>query len=162
MRDTVHLVPSPVAIEMEITIDAPPEAVWEHLVDWENLGRWMTEASDFRVLSSQREGIGVVAEATIRIGFIRTTDRIRVTRWDPPRLLGLEHLGWVKGEGVMRPVPLDSRTLLRWREALIGPPIGPKGVLGALGIRLWKPMMRRRFLRDLRLLKILVEADSSD
>lgn len=149
-------------IEMEITIDAPPEAVWKHLVDWENLGRWMTEASDFRVLSAQREGIGVLAEATIRIGFIRAADSIQVNQWDPPHLLGLEHLGWVKGEGVMQPTPHDSKTLLRWRETLLGPPIGPWGILGAIGIRLWKPIMRRRFLRDLRLLKILVEADSTD
>jgi hypothetical protein len=148
-------VPEPIAIEMETVIEAPPSVVWGYLVDWERLDRWMTEATNFRVVSPQREGLGVVAEATIRIGFIKTTDRIRVTGWNPPHLLRLEHLGWVKGEGLMEPLPHSEATFLRWLE-LLKP---PWGIVGAIGLRLWKPIMRRRFVRDLRLLKIWVESE---
>ena len=143
---------------METFINAPPEIIWDYLVDWEGLDRWMKEASNFKVNTPHREGLGVVAEATIRIGFMKTTDRIQVTRWGPPHLLGLEHLGWVKGEGIMElhPGSLDgSATRLRWKETLIP----TWGAVGALGIRLWKPLMRRIFVRDLRLLKTLVESD---
>lgn len=145
------------SIELEMTIDinAPPSMVWPYLVDWERLGSWMLEASEFRVLTDHSEGVGVVAEATIRIGPISTVDRIQVTVWEPPALLELEHVGWVKGHGVMESHALDAATRLHWKERLIP----PWGALGALGIRVWKPMMRRTFLRDLQALKALVESD---
>src|SRR3989440_7895002 len=44
-----------VVVEVSIEIAAPPEAVWDRLVDWENLGLWMKEARDFRVISPERE-----------------------------------------------------------------------------------------------------------
>jgi hypothetical protein len=143
------------AIEIQNSIDiaAPPEAVWPHLVDWESLGLWMAEASDFRVTSEHREGLGVEAEATIRIGGIKTRDTIRVTRWEPPEVLVIEHLGWVKGEGVLWCLRSPAGTHLWWLERL-RPPLGP---LGVTGIRLFKPLMRRIFRRDLSLLKQLVE-----
>ena len=49
-----------------------------------------------------REGVGVVAAATVRIGGISTRDRIRVDAWEPERHLGIEHLGWVGGRGDLR------------------------------------------------------------
>jgi uncharacterized membrane protein len=145
----------PIKIEVSILIEAPPEVVWPYLVDWERLDRWMKEASNIRVVSAHREGIGVVAEADIRIGFIRTVDRIQVSRWNPPHELGLEHLGWVKGAGLMEAMSRDNRTLLRWTETFSP----PWGSLGALGMRLWKPVMRRIFAQDLRLLQMMVEAE---
>lgn len=146
---------SAVDLEMTIDIDAPPSVVWPYLVDWERLGRWMLEASEFRLLTTHREGEGVLAEAVIRIGPISTIDRIRVTEWSPPSLLRLEHLGWVRGSGVMESHSHDGGTHLVWKERLIP----PWGVLGALGVRAWKPLMRRTFVKDMRALKKLVESD---
>jgi hypothetical protein len=87
-------------VEISKNIDAPPEVVWHYLVDWERLGNWMKEASKFRVTSPHREGVGVEADAIIRIGWLSTIDPIRVARWEPPELLEIEHRGWVKGTGV--------------------------------------------------------------
>lgn len=138
---------------MSVRIEAPPEVVWPYLVDWENLDLWMIEGHGFKVTSEHREGLGVTAEATIRIAGISTTDPVRVTRWDPPEVLEISHQGWVAGEGLMLCKPAPWGTFLFWKETLHP----PMGILGAVGLRLFKPIMRRTFERDLRLLKDLVE-----
>lgn len=145
----------PIEIEVAGDIGAPPETVWPYLVDWERLHRWMKEGSSFRVTSPHREGLGVEAEATIRIGGLTTTDPIRVVRWEPPQVLEVEHRGWVRGSGLMRCVRTGSGTRVEWRETLL-PPLGP---LGAAGLRAWRPLMQRTFRRDLELLKALVESE---
>ena len=142
----------PVTIVTEIDLPRPPAKVWPHLVDWERLDRWMAEASDFVVLGDRREGVGVEAEATVRIGGIRTRDRIRVTRWEPPTILEMDHLGWVRGRGYMELNPSEAGTHLFWREEL-SPPLG---ALGRLGLRIYTPLLRRVFRRDLRLLRDVV------
>jgi len=146
-----------VVIEMSQTVPGPPEVVWELITDWEHQGDWMLEASDFVVVSDEREGIGVEAEATIRIGGITTRDRVRVVGWEPGRRLAIRHQGWVTGTGEMFLTPLgDDRTHVFWREELEA----PLGVLGVVGLTAFKPLMRRLFQRDLRILASLVRARS--
>jgi uncharacterized protein YndB with AHSA1/START domain len=147
----------PVAIEMAETLPGPPDVVWELITDWEHQDDWMMEASNFVVTSEQREGVGVEAEATIRIGGITTRDRVRVIDWDPNRHLAIEHYGWVSGVGHIYLTPLEeARTHLFWREELF-PPIG---VLGAIGMTALRPVMGKLFRRDLRILASLVRARS--
>ena len=134
---------------------AGPDVIWELITDWEHQDDWMLEASDFVVVSDVREGVGVEAEATIRIGGISTRDRIRVAEWDPPRRLVIEHLGWVTGRGIIELTPVaGERTHVAWREEL-GPPLG---LAGALGMTAFKPLMARVFRRDLRILAGLARA----
>lgn len=144
----------PLVFSMEIELPRPPEAVWPYLVDWEGLDRWMREASGVRVIGDRREGVGVVAEARIRIAGIATRDTIRVSRWEPPAILEVEHLGWVKGSGYMELGTTEHGSHLFWRETL-RPPLG---LLGRLGMRLLSPVMRRIFRRDLEALRSLVES----
>lgn len=145
-----------VSIVSTTQIRRRPLAVWPYLVDWERLDRWMQEARDFRVMGAQREGVGTEAEATVRIAGITTRDRIRVSRWEPPYVLELEHLGWVTGRGYMELTPGEAGTDVFWREELDP----PWGILGRIGMRLMRPVMRRTFRRDLRLLKDLVEEET--
>ncbi len=148
----------PVVIENDIDLPAPPDVVWELITDWEHQDDWMLEATDFEVIGDQREGVGVRAVATISIGGIKTRDEIRVSRWEPPTRLAIDHLGWVQGTGELRMTPLLAfgtregvpSTHLYWREELHPP--APLGALGALGLTLFKPLMRRIFARDLRIL----------
>lgn len=145
----------PVTIELAQTVPGPPSVVWELITDWEHQNDWMLEARDFKVISEQREGVGVEAEATISIGGITTTDVVRVVGWEPDRRLAIEHRGWVSGHGEIHLTPLGSdRTHIFWREEL-EPPIG---VLGALGLTAFKPLMTRVFRRDLKVLAGLVRA----
>jgi hypothetical protein len=116
----------------------------------------MLEANDFQVTSDHREGVGVTAEATITIAGIKTRDPVRVSRWEPPEVLEILHLGWVGGSGLMRCIESDSGTLIEWTEVLKP----PWGFIGGLGLRIVKPLMRRIFDRDLRLLKQMVESES--
>jgi hypothetical protein len=90
--------------------------VWTLITDWERQGDWMLEARDFVVTSAHRKGVGVEAEATVRIGGITTRDRVRVTGWDPPRRLSLQHVGWVTGTGDLILIPVGaSETRVVWR-----------------------------------------------
>jgi carbon monoxide dehydrogenase subunit G len=141
-------------IEVAETMPGPPELVWSLITDWEHQGDWMLEASDFEVIGPRREGVGVEARATVRIAGIRTHDVVRVSMWEPPRLLVIDHLGWVRGAGEIQLAPIVEGTRVRWRETLFGPRrLGP---VGRLGLRLAAPLMRRIFRRDLRVLRSLV------
>lgn len=145
----------PVVLEMAETLPGPPDVVWRLLTDWEHQDDWMLEASDFVVTSEVREGVGVEAEATIRIAGISTRDKVRVVGWEPEHRLAIEHLGWVSGRGEMFLTKLGGdRTHLFWREHL-HPPLG---FAGALGISAFKPVMYRIFKRDLKVLAGLVRA----
>jgi hypothetical protein len=128
--------------------------VWPYLVDWERLDRWMREIRDVRVTTPFREGVGVEARATVQIAGFTTQDRVRVTRWEPPWILEIAHLGWVKGTGYMELSPAEDGCGLFWREQLI-PPWGP---FGRVGMRILRPAMRRVFASDLEELRKLVEA----
>jgi hypothetical protein len=144
---------TPVVVELEVQLDRTPDVVWRAVTDWERQGEWMLEASDFLVVSSAREGVGVEAEATVRIAGISTRDTIRVDTWEPERHLGIVHLGWVKGRGDLRLEASGPGTHLRWREEL-QPPLG---VLGAVGLRAFRPLLVRTFRRDLRELAAFVK-----
>lgn len=145
----------PTVLEMGAILPGPPAVAWRLITDWEKQGDWMLEARDFVVTSEQREGIGVTAEATVRIGGITTRDRATVTSWEPERLLGISHEGWVSGRAEMLLTPLDgSRTHILWTEALRP----PWGLVGAIGLSAFKPLMRRVFERDLSVLARLTAA----
>jgi hypothetical protein len=146
-----------VLIEVAETMPGPPEVVWELITDWEHQGDWMLEASDFVVLSDIREGVGVRAEATVRIGGITTRDPVEVVAWEPNRHLAIAHGGWVSGRGDIYLTALaPARTHVFWREQLY-PPLGALGVTGMMAFR---PLMKRIFERDLRVLASLVRVRS--
>ena len=150
---------TPIDIQTSILIAASPDEVWKWLVDWERLHLWMLEASDFKVTSSHREGLGVTALATIRIAGIRTTDPVEVVAWEPPTKLMIAHKGWVKGSGLMICEPVATGpTRLDWLESL-QPPLG---IVGRLGLLTLRPRMRSIFQRDLAKLKELVEGGESN
>jgi uncharacterized protein YndB with AHSA1/START domain len=142
----------PVTIEMAQTMHATPAVVWRLITDWEHQSDWMLEASDFVVTSEQREGVGVEAEATIKIGGISTRDKVRVVGWEPEHRLAIRHMGWVSGVGEIFLTPIGTdRTHVFWREEL-EPPVG---MAGALGLTAFKPLMKRIFQRDLQVLAAL-------
>ncbi|MCI0689329.1 MAG: SRPBCC family protein [Sporichthyaceae bacterium] len=151
--------PKDVTVTVEDTLPGPPALVWRLITDWERQGDWMLEARDFVVTSPHREGVGVEAEATVRIGGLTTRDRVRVIGWEPPRRLEIEHLGWVVGTGelVLHPVADGTQTRLVWRESFRNPRLG---FIGRLGLLAFRPLMRRIFRRDVRALAELVRAAS--
>ena len=141
-------------IVTRIDIRRSAETVWRYLVDWEGLPRWMGDARDVHVTGT-REGVGAEVVATIRIGGMVTKDPIRVTRWEPPAILEIAHLGWVKGRGYMELSPTEDGVQLFWREELIP----PWGVIGRAGLRMYSPLLRRTFRKDLQRLKEIAERE---
>jgi uncharacterized protein YndB with AHSA1/START domain len=142
----------PTVLEMGATLPGPPEVVWRLITDWERQGDWMLEARAFVVTTPFREGVGVEGEATVSIGGITTRDRVVVTRWEPNRRLTIEHKGWVSGVGEMVLTEVGpGSTHLFWREELHP----PMGILGAIGMSAFRPLMQRIFDRDLKVLASL-------
>ncbi|MGH2760194.1 MAG: SRPBCC family protein [Actinomycetota bacterium] len=145
----------PVTVRTTVDLAGPRELVWELLTDWERQADWMLEMSDVVVTSRHREGVGVEALATVRIGGISTRDVIRVDVWEPPHRLGLAHEGWVRGRGDMELTPTpDGNTHLDWTESLVP----PRGAVGTLGLSLFRPLLARTFKRDVRVLSELVRS----
>ncbi len=96
------------------TIAAPPAAVWPVLVDWAGQARWIPFTT-VRVVSDQREGLGVRCEALsgfwlgrLPVGLL---DRFTVTAWQPPTdaghgILEVLHTGpYFRGPGTFELVP---------------------------------------------------------
>jgi carbon monoxide dehydrogenase subunit G len=141
-----------IRIDTAGVLPAPPRVVWDLITDWENQGDWMLEATNFEVLSPQRQGVGVEAAATISIAGLIVRDRVRVSAWNPPERLEIRHLGWVTGRGEFQLTSVDGdSTRVVWREEL-EPPLG---ILGDVGMSVLKPVMSRIFRRDLRILASL-------
>lgn len=145
----------PVTVRTTVDLPGSRELVWELLTDWERQTDWMLEMSDVVVTSEHREGVGVAALATVRIGGISTRDVIRVDVWEPPRRLGMVHEGWVRGRGDMELTHTpEGHTRLDWTESLFP----PWGVVGAFGLNLFRPLLARTFQRDVRVLSELVRS----
>ena len=140
-------------IEVLETMPGPPEVVWELITDWEHQGDWMLEASDFEVIGEQREGWAWRrGDGPDR----RDPDaRPRAHRAvGAPRILVIDHLGWVKGSGEIQLAPIQGGTRMRWRETLFRP--SDAGSVRPDRLRAFRPWMRRIFRRDLRVLRSLV------
>jgi len=146
----------PVVVTLDADLPGPVALVWRLITDWEAQGEWMREASDFAVVTEAREGVGVEAEATVRLAGISTRDRVRVDVWEPERALGIVHLGWVSGRGDLHLEPVETGTRLHWREELHA----PLGMAGVLGLRLFRPLLVRTFRRDLRELAEIVRREA--
>ncbi|MDQ3343646.1 MAG: SRPBCC family protein [Actinomycetota bacterium] len=135
-------------VEVCVHIEAPPERVWDVLVDWENQPRWMVDARGVRVVSRHREGVGVVLHCpTNIIAGIVVTDVLVITEWQPQRRIGVRHDGWlIRGSGAFELAATAGGTRFTWREQ-IDAPLGPLGEVAARTLAV--PHVRRVFRRSL-------------
>jgi hypothetical protein len=132
-----------VIIRSDVVLPVPVEHAWDLLVRWEGQADWMRDADRIRVLTSRREGAGVVIAVKTRVlGVPLFTERMEVVAWEPPRRLRLAHGGLVRGIGEWRLTPVargDERgTRFTWEERLtLGVPL-----LGTLALAAYRPFMR--------------------
>jgi len=142
-----------VTLREEAVYAAPLEAVWEVLADWESQADWMPDVAWIRVLGPEREDGAQLEVRTKVFGLPATTDRVRVTVWDPPHELAVVHEGLVRGRGswVLEPVPPGTRLL--WTEELQL----PGGSAGDLAMRTYAPWQTAMLRRSLSNLRRLVE-----
>jgi carbon monoxide dehydrogenase subunit G len=130
-------------------IRAAPESVWEVLSDWEGQASWMPDVAWVKPLGAER-GLGARFEVRTRVfGVPLATDVMRVTAWDPPTRLRIEHVGVVRGVGEWRLAPTGHGTAFTWFESIrMPPPI--LGDVALLAYSPWQRWMLRRSIRNLR------------
>ena len=146
-------------VKASVLIDARPAEVWWVLEDIAGHVDWMVDAAEIRFTSSRPFGEGTTFECDTRLGPIRLTDRMEITRWAPGKAMDVVHSGVVTGEGGFRlRRARRRRTKVTWTEELrfpwwlggrVGAVVGGKTALAAI----WR--------RNLRNLKAKVEGGGS-
>ena len=84
--------------ELELTVEvaAPPDTIFHAMTDWERQSEWV-----FGTRVSVVEGDGRSVGSVIDAVTFGVSDRMRITRWDPPHAVEVRHLGRVvRGTGV--------------------------------------------------------------
>lgn len=110
-------------IEAHTHIEAPPERVWEVLLDWEGQSRWMQDAKDVEVLTEHREGLGVTlrVKTDIAAGIV-VTDDMTTVEWVEHQRIGMRHLGRIiQGVGAFELEPTPHGTYFTWWEEVAVP-----------------------------------------
>src|SRR5690348_5540731 len=127
------------AIRVEQTILASPEVVWAAISDISTHVRWMEDAVAIRFTSAAHSGVGATFDCETKLGPFRLTDRMVVTEWEPPRVLGIRHAGVVTGAGRFVLSPATAGTVFSWAEDLTFPLWMGAGLGGGAAA----PMLRR-------------------
>ena len=144
-----------VEVRTGVTIARARVPVWNVLVDVRRQPEWMRDALSVEMLTDGPLGVGSRMRVPTQIGLLRTVDLMEVTEFEPPALWTVVHRGIVTGEGSFTLSELDAgkSTRVEWRERL-APPLG---MIGRLGMTLFRPVLRRQFQSDLERLRHLCE-----
>lgn len=144
-------------LEVSVTAAAPRRVVWDVLTAWERQPEWMVDARSVEVLTPARTGVGVTIRCPTALFGVTVDDVMRVTAWDEPARLEVEHLGRIiTGSGGFELVEVAAGTTrIDWWEQ-VTPPFGAVGEAGASLLVL--PALRRIFARSLAGLARLAEA----
>jgi len=145
-----------VRISADTVLPVSREEAWGRLLAWEDQTAWMKDADSVRVLTSHREGVGVVVAVKTRVLNVPVfIERLEVTLWEPPRRLVMAHLGLVRGVGEWALQPAGGGTRLTWTEDLgLSVP-----VLGEIALLAYRPLMRRLMRASLANLRSLLESE---
>lgn len=142
-------------VSSSVVVDAPAEAVWAAVTDWERQDAWMLGTTT-RAEGEPGPGQRLAAfTGSFGIGFL---DSMVVTEWDPPRRVVVDHTGTiVRGLGIVEVEDLGADgCVLHWREELDL----PFGLAGRLGFPLVRPAFLAGVTASLRKLGRQVEARS--
>lgn len=131
-------------------VNAPPEQLWDALVDWDAHDQWM-------VATHARGGhaVGESIEAFTGVGRLGFLDTMTIVVWEPPHRAVVRHTGRVvRGSGSFEVRGLGSgRSRVVWSEWVDL----PFGVVGRLGWPLVRPLVRGGVTFSLRRLARYVE-----
>jgi uncharacterized protein YndB with AHSA1/START domain len=83
-------------LELSVQVAAPPATIFAAMTDWERQSEWVF-GTHVKVVAGDGKSVGSEIDA-VTFG---VSDRMRITRWDPPHAVEVEHLGKVvRGTGV--------------------------------------------------------------
>ncbi|SDK92934.1 Polyketide cyclase / dehydrase and lipid transport [Lentzea albidocapillata subsp. violacea] len=77
-------------LELTVQVAAPPDTIFRAMTDWERQSEWV-----FGTRVSVVEGDGRSVGSEIDAVTFGVSDRMRITRWDPPHAVEVVHLGRV-------------------------------------------------------------------
>jgi carbon monoxide dehydrogenase subunit G len=142
-------------LSVAVEIAAPPTDVWRVLEPIEHHVEWMSDAESITFTSATTRGVGTTFDCVTKIGPARLVDRMIVTEWEPPQVMGITHEGAVKGRGRFALTANGpGRTLFTWAEELRF----PWWLAGPAGAFIAAPVLRAVWRRNLRGLKTIVES----
>ncbi|ACU34742.1 SRPBCC family protein [Actinosynnema pretiosum subsp. pretiosum] len=120
-------------LELTVPVAAPARVTWAAVTDWERQGEWIL-ATSVRVTSGPGRAVGDEFTAVTGIGRFGVVDPMRITRWEPPSLCAVEHLGRVvRGTGEFRVAPAgESASEFTWVEDVVLPAIARPAVLAGV------------------------------
>jgi uncharacterized protein YndB with AHSA1/START domain len=142
----------------QIDVDAPPERVWRLITDWERQGDWML-ATDVRTVEDDAQRLhgrlrartGLRLPGRRRLGVL---DTMVITKWDPPRLVEVQHTGrFVRGPGTFEVSPRPGGCTVVCTETWYL----PYGYLGVAGWAAVRPLVFWGLRRSLQRLAELAE-----
>jgi hypothetical protein len=141
-----------VQLKVATTVPVAPRVLWRALERIETHVDWMADAESILFTSVQREGVGTTFECLTRVGPFRLNDEMRVTEWEPGRVMGIEHHGAVTGAGRFTLAPVATGTRLVWEERVRF----PWWLGGPLGEQVGRPVLEAIWRRNLRRLRLSV------
>lgn len=147
---------SRVELTVPVDVNAPAEAVWEAITDWEGQGEWMLGTRVETTSEGEGRYLGATLSAFTGVGPAGFTDTMEIVEWEPPRRCVVRHTGKVvRGDGVFEVVELGpERSRFLWSELLDL----PLGALGRAGWPLVRPVFRAGVEQSLRKMARLCEA----
>jgi hypothetical protein len=145
-----------VKVTGRIELPADPDTTWQRLVAWEDQARWMRDVGPVRVLTSHREGPGVViAVPTLVLRLPLFTDRLEVVVWDPSHRLVVVHRGLVRGVGSWTLDRVRDGSVFTWSEDISL----PAPFLGEFALLVYRPVLRRLMRGSMANLRAALLAD---
>jgi hypothetical protein len=149
-------------ITVSVEIDATRDHVWSVVEPVERHVDWMHDAVAIRFEGDQTRGVGTSFLCDTKIGPIKLVDRMEITEWQAPGVMGVRHTGMVTGSGRFTLEPIDPspeghgrRTRFVWQETLVF----PWWLGGPLGAFIGgKVVLRAIWARNLKGLRTLVES----
>jgi uncharacterized protein YndB with AHSA1/START domain len=147
-------------VDTETLIKAPPEAVWNVVMDPARLGEWVTIHRGVRDVSEGRPHVGFEMNQTIHLRGVNFHVRWELTECDAPRRALWEGRGPARSRAHIEYLmqPESGSTRFHYRNEF-NPPLGP---LGAAASRaLVGGISEREAQRSLERLKALLESTAA-
>lgn len=140
-------------VETSVDIATTIDQAWAALTDFKAHTEWMNDAVDIRFIGEQTSGEGTTFDCDTKVGPFFLTDRMTVTDWAEPNVVGVKHTAVVPGEGAFRIKKTDRGVRVEWSEVLHLPWYygGPFGALVA------KPILSHMWKGNLQRLKAILE-----
>lgn len=144
-----------VVVAVSIVVHAPRSAVWAELERIEDHVTWMGDATAIRFIGPQHRGVGTAFECDTKVGPIKMTDVLTITRWESGSAMEVRHEGIVSGRGrfTLTDGP-GPETTIQWEEELHF----SKWWGGNLGGQMARPILAALWRGNLRRLRARIEA----